>query len=196
MKTVAAFDFDGTLTYFDSFLPFLFFSFGKAKTFSKLFFQLPVFFLYCIGKRSRKQVKENLLAAFLKGMAQNDVSDLGKKFAEGPLSCLIREKAFEKLKWHQDQGHISILISANFSFYLSHWASCAGFDHILATDAAIDKNHLLTGKIQGENCYGKEKVKRLKALIKEPFTLYAYGDSPGDKDLLELADYPFFKKFQ
>lgn len=28
------------------------------------------------------------------------------------------------------------------------------------------------------------------------YQLYVYGDSRGDKEVLELADFPFYRKFQ
>lgn len=55
----------------------------------------------------------------------------------------------------------------------------------------------ITGKLQGNNCRGKEKVKRLQEIFgdKNNYFLYAYGDSLGDKELLEYADVSFYKPF-
>ena len=45
----------------------------------------------------------------------------------------------------------------------------------------------------GKNCWGTEKVRRLQELVgsKEGYVLYAYGDTRGDRELLEYADHPF-----
>ncbi|MCZ6166669.1 hypothetical protein O6B35_01880 [Campylobacter ureolyticus] len=49
----------------------------------------------------------------------------------------------------------------------------------------------------GKNCYAKEKVRR----IKETFDLskfdkiIAYGDSRGDKEMIEFADEGYYKFF-
>jgi phosphatidylglycerophosphatase C len=40
-------------------------------------------------------------------------------------------------------------------------------------------------------------MRRLETLLgpRDGYTLYAYGDSRGDKALLSAADFPFYKKF-
>ncbi|MDR2690839.1 MAG: hypothetical protein LBB73_00825, partial [Dysgonamonadaceae bacterium] len=54
---------------------------------------------------------------------------------------------------------------------------------------------LLTGYFSTKNCYGREKVIRL--LEKEPdrntYTLFVYGDSRGDKELMIFADKSWYK---
>ena len=67
---------------------------------------------------------------------------------------------------------------------------------MIATEVA-DENRRLTGKFSGENCYGREKLARF--LMKFPergdYQLYAYGDSQGDKEMLQFADYAYYKRF-
>ena len=47
------------------------------------------------------------------------------------------------------------------------------------------------------NCFGPEKVRRVKEKyeLENYEKIYAYGDSRGDKELLEFADYSDFKPF-
>ncbi len=49
--------------------------------------------------------------------------------------------------------------------------------------------------IQGKNCNGREKVKRIKNEydIESFDKIYAYGDSNGDKPMLEMADIKYFR---
>jgi phosphatidylglycerophosphatase C len=60
------------------------------------------------------------------------------------------------------------------------------------------KNGVVTGKIDGKNCNGKEKAKRIKQAINlnEYDSIYAYGDSAGDKQMLALATYTYYKNFK
>jgi hypothetical protein len=48
------------------------------------------------------------------------------------------------------------------------------------------------------NCYGQEKVTRICAELdlSEYNSIYAYGDSSGDKPMLALADKAFYKPFR
>ena len=53
-----------------------------------------------------------------------------------------------------------------------------------------DGNGNLTGRFLSKNCYGPEKVNRLLRVKPErdAYVLYAYGDSRGDKEMIEFAD--------
>ena len=52
---------------------------------------------------------------------------------------------------------------------------------------------IVTGRFLTPNCCGRQKVERLLELFprRQSYKLYAYGDSKGDNDLLELADMGF-----
>ena len=70
-----------------------------------------------------------------------------------------------------------------------------GFDEVIASELEVVEG-VVTGRLKGLNCWGPEKTRRLKESIGETtYTLYAYGNSRGDKELLEMADYPFYKTF-
>lgn len=195
--TVAAFDFDGTLTYHDSLIPFLCFMFGHPKTYAKLLGLLPYLAAFPLGLISRKDAKEAILTAFLKDSALRFLETQAALFAKEPLMKLVKPQAWQKYQWHLSQGHTCVLISANLSLYLTPFGKQAGFTHILATELATSADQLLTGKLLGENCWGEEKVRRLDALFgpKKEYLLYAYGDSKGDEPLLKLADFPFYRHF-
>jgi phosphoserine phosphatase len=67
---------------------------------------------------------------------------------------------------------------------------------IISTEIEISNNKI-TGKLSTANCYGPEKVNRLKKLLSmdDYSTIYAYGDSKGDREMLALAQHPHFKPF-
>lgn len=194
--TIAAFDFDGTLTYRDSLLPFLRFVKGDCVTIKNIFLEIPLFILYLLGKASRQKVKEALLSRFLKGMSKQEIERIAQKFAQEIIPKKLRPQALERIHWHQKQGHRCILISANLDIYLIPWAQLVKFDRTITSKVAFSKEDFITGKLDGLNCRGEEKVRRLFAEEgpREHYVLYAYGDSAGDKELLDIADYPFYKR--
>ena len=56
----------------------------------------------------------------------------------------------------------------------------------------------LTGRFLTKNCYGAEKVNRLREVLvapREEYYIVAFGDSRGDKELLAYADKGYFKPF-
>lgn len=193
--TIAAFDFDGTITTRDSLLPFLLFTYGKLKTFQKLIPLTPLFIKYLMGLAARQETKEAILAAFFGGMPRDKLLAQGKAYASSDrMKRLLKTQAIERLDWHKKQGHKCIIVSASVDAYLPAWGELMGFDDVICSRLAYDHNGLVTGKLLGKNCWGPEKPRRLLELAgpKEGFFLYAYGDSRGDKELLELADFPFY----
>ena len=56
----------------------------------------------------------------------------------------------------------------------------------------------ITGNLISKNCYGPEKVTRILEsydLLKYDY-IYAYGNSRGDYEMLELANEKFYKPFR
>lgn len=191
--TIAAFDFDGTITTKDSLLPFLFFTYGKLRTFQKLIPLTPLFIKFVVGLAGRQETKEAILAAFFGGEPLTELLAQGKAYASSErMKRLIRPQAVEWLDWHKKQGHKCLIISASVDAYLPALGELMGLDGVICSRLASDQNGHVTGKLQGINCWGPEKVRRLLEIAgpKEGFLLYAYGDSRGDKELLELADFP------
>ena len=69
--------------------------------------------------------------------------------------------------------------------------------HIVGTKIE-EKEGKVTGHFVTRNCYGAEKVNRLKEIMpnRDSYELISYGDSRGDKELLEYADKGYFKPFR
>lgn len=196
-QILACFDFDGTVTYSDSLLPFLIFSFGPISTFFHLFLEFPSFFLFLTGSMDRQEVKERVLKRFFGNYPIESVQELGKEYAHKKMPSLLKKEALAKIKNHKDKGHRLILISASIESYLIPWANLAGFDDVIASRLLVNQDGKVTGKLAGRNCRAEEKVRRLKELVGplENYEIYAYGDSRGDKELLEAAAHPFYRKF-
>ena len=102
---VAAFDFDGTLTYHDLLLPFLSFVGGKIPTFYKLFQTIPTFLGFPLGIFSRQQVKEKLLERCLGGMEIAQGKAYGEKFAAAKVQPYLNQDRMKLVQEHQSQGH-------------------------------------------------------------------------------------------
>lgn len=196
-KTLVVFDFDGTITYFDTLFFFLCHAVPWPSLFWGLFCSLPVFVSYLFRLKSNDQVKEHILSLFFKGADINDLEKKARSFACKKLPKLVREKAKNKIIWHQEQGHICVLLSANLELFLKPWATQMKFDQTIATQLDTTCDGQLNGRLKGKNCYGPEKVIRLKKRIAdlENYYVIAYGDSRGDYELLEYADEAHYKPF-
>jgi phosphatidylglycerophosphatase C len=194
---VAAFDFDGTLTRHDTLFPFLLHVAGYVKLFNKIIYLSPILGAYALRLVRNDIAKVKVLRCFLAQMEMQQLQQLALSFAADKLPGMLREEAMQRLAWHQQQGHRCIIVSASLELYLRPWADKAGFDEVLGSRLEERADGRTSGMLVGENCFGPEKMKRLEALLgnRDGYTLYAYGDSRGDKELLSAADYPYYKSF-
>jgi len=89
-----------------------------------------------------------------------------------------------------------VIVSASAENWLRNWCLTQGVS-ILATRLQ-DNNGRITGKIEGHNCHGEEKVHRVHEAydLSEYAKIYCYGDTKGDKPLLGLATFSFYKPFR
>lgn len=187
---IAAFDFDGTITSKDSLPDFIIFCVGKLRFGVGLLILSPVLLLYKAGIIENWKAKEIMFSHFFKGWKINDFDKKCRSYAER-VKDMLRQSIIDKIREHQQANHSVAIVSASISNWIRPWAYENGIMEVIGTEIEI-KNGSLTGKFASPNCYGQEKVNRLqeKYPAREDYTLYAYGDSRGDKELLEFADYP------
>lgn len=190
---VAAFDFDGTLTYRDTLFPFLLYADGIFPALGKLALQSPSLIKYLVGGQSRQETKEAVLTRFFAGKSREEVNKKGADFAAQHLDKHIRPEGWERLQWHQQQGHRCVLVSASLDVYLEPWGKRTGFQNVISSKMDVDAHGFTTGKLVGLNCWGPEKTRRMEEILgpRKDYILYAYGDSRGDQEMLETADFPF-----
>jgi len=109
---LALFDFDGTITTHDSFRDFLIFFFGKWRFMLGCLRATPWLLAYLLRLINNQTAKQQVTRIFFAGMPQKEFEAQAKKFATGILNKIVRPAAIEKIRWHRDQGHRVILVSA------------------------------------------------------------------------------------
>ncbi len=182
---VAAFDFDGTLTRRDSLVPFLAAHVGRAVTARGLVAAGKTW-----GDRStRKQV---LLDRTLRGRRLDEVAEAGETYAARLVARGMRPDTLALLEDHLANGHRPVIVSASPELYVRAAGRLLGIDDVLATRLEVADDGRLTGRYDGRNCRGDEKVTRLEEWLagRDVTLLYAYGNSSGDDALLARADVP------
>lgn len=193
---VAAFDFDGTLTRRETLFLFLIYTLGIVRLMRHALILSPTLLGYALRLIRNDVAKERIFIQCWSGMRIEELQKKGERFATEVLPRLMRSEAMQRLAWHQHQGHRCVVISASLELYVRPWALEAGFNEVIATRLETKEHGLVTGKLQGANCFGIEKARRLEALLgnRNGYTLYAYGDSRGDRELLLLADHAYYRK--
>jgi len=193
---LALFDFDGTITVKDSLTDFIQFAVGKPNYYIGLLRLSPMLAAYTLKLIPNDIAKEKLIAHFFKDWDEKRFQKIAEQYSLGQLEKIIRPEAIKKIKWHRDQGHQIVVVSASMECWLSAWCGKNGIALISTRLEMIDGK--LSGKFDTKNCHGAEKVNRVqeKYHLNNFDYIYAYGDSRGDKELLELADELYYKPFR
>ena len=185
MRTVAAFDFDGTLSTRDNFIPFLRRVAGTATVNRALAVALPALIA---GRRNR--AKAIVVRQTLAGRPLAEVERIGEGFSAEIVQRHLRRDVVSRTEWHRGQGHLLVIVSASLVSYVAPIGSALGFDAVLATELEVDEGRC-TGRFDGGNVRGGVKVRRLDEWLgDEPAFVWAYGNSLGDRALLARADRP------
>ncbi len=193
-RIVAAFDFDGTITTTDSFRHFVQQAVGLRRFACAGLRALPWILAMKAGRISRGAAKAKFAWFAFGPIAATELDALATRFVATELPRLVRPEMLARVREHQARGHTVLLVSASPSLYLEKWAATAGFDAVLATRLGFEQGRF-TGRLDGENCWGPQKVVRLAAWwgSEPPVKLYAYGDSRGDKEMAERADWSWIR---
>ena len=190
--TVAAFDVDGTVTDRDCVVPFMRMVTGARRVVPRLAAR-PDRLLPAVAKRDRDRIKALAAVAAFRGHRVDDLTEQGARFARTVHDSWLRGDTLDALHAHQAAGDRVVLVSASFEVYLRPLGELLGVDEVLATRLEV-ADGVATGSLEGQNCRGPEKVRRLHAWIDDEFggrtnvRVVAYGDSAGDRDLLADAD--------
>jgi phosphatidylglycerophosphatase C len=195
--TVAAFDVDNTLTVRDCVMPFMRRVAGVNVLLRTVASQpLTVFSL--LKNKDRNALKALFVSEVFAGRSESEVNEQGVLFAARVANGWMRDDVVKRLRWHQSQGHVVVLVSASLSPYLEPLGDLLEVDAVLCTELESDGN-VFTGNIRGANCRGAEKVRRLQSWcdssgIPVSSVRYAYGDSSGDTEMLASVENPNYVK--
>lgn len=193
-RQLSAFDFDGTITYRDSFLPFLHFSFGTPAFCLRLLSLGGSALLHLFGVLSRDELKARLVHRFLRGKSEAWMREKAKQFFQARSTGMLRPKAVAAVQAERDAGRTVTICSASPRLLLEPFAEFLQVE-LVATEI-VAENGVLTGKLAGVNCRAGNKCIRLKERFGDIVHLRAWGDSAGDREMLAMADEAFFKPFR
>jgi len=198
---VAAFDFDGTLTWRDTLLPFLSRLLGGPTLLWVLFICSPWLAGYVLRVVSNHRAKAVLLQAALAGRLVADVERCAQAFVREDLPQQWRPWGLQQLVQHQQAGHRCVLVTASTSPYMHLVGASLGVDAVLCTEMEVVDGRY-AGRLATANCHGEEKVVRLKAWLAQAYgaapdhqpELHAYGDTKGDWPMLRLAQQAWYRE--
>lgn len=195
-KCLAVYDFDGTITHRDSFISFLKFVKPDLAFYFHLWLSMPDIFLYGSGLMNKKMLKEKLLQTFCGKLSVVQFKKLCDQFSENEIQKIIRPRAFENIIQQKADGYEVVILTASIENYLLDWCRKLKLK-LIGTKLIQDKNKMLF-EIDGENCSGSEKVKRLLMVydLKEFEITIGYGNTKSDLPFMNLMTESHYKPFR
>lgn len=214
-QTVYIFDFDGTLTTRDTLLEFIRYAKGPGAFVIGFLLHAPLLVAMKLRLYPNYKAKQRIFSYYFKGCRLTDFDDICRRFARDHGSKLLRPQGLATLRQALEARHRVLIVSASIDnwvrpFFSQIPAATAarpdsapaeaerGAITVLGTRVEF-RDGRLTGRFLTPNCYGAEKVRRVLETLTEPrphYHIIAFGDSRGDKELLNYADEPHYKPFR
>ena len=196
-KKIALFDFDGTLTTKDTFIEFGVFAVGKKRFMTALVRNSFVLAAWKLGIIPNHKAKQKLFSTLYKGMTADDFNRKCEEFAP-KIDSILNPEGYRELRRHLDEGTPIYIVSASMENWIKPWAQKEGDIKLIATIPETDESNKLTGRFLTKNCYGKEKLSRIREMCSDidSYDVWAYGDSKGDEEILRFSKHPHIIKNQ
>ena len=192
---LVAFDFDGTLTVSDSFTAFLRWQAGAVDYYAAMARLAPAGAAYLIH-RNLTRLKAKTVATFLAGLPRSVLEEEAAEFAADAAPLLFRPDALKVWRRHRQEGARMVIVTASPEPIVAPFARGLGADLLIGTRLTYDREDRVGPRLNGLNCRGPEKVRRLREALGNDVRLSAaYGDTDGDREMLALADESFLRLF-
>lgn len=189
-KTLALFDFDGTLYPHDSFTGFIFYALRKRHIVKRGLQILPWIQAYYLNLYPAHRMRPKLYASMFKESNAEEILQLAQEYA-ATLITKLDPALFNQLKQHQQLDHNVVLVSASVDLYLKPVCRYLNID-LICSEVEI-KAGRMTGFYQTSDCSNEQKKIRIleKYNLENYAEIYAYGNSEEDEEMLSLANYPY-----
>lgn len=186
---LAIFDVDHTLIKCDSLKLFGLFIWRKKGIRLFRFFTFIAFLLrWSLVPKDAGELKASYVKMLCGGMPLVEVKALAREFAESWLRSKLYPEALAQIHWHKKEQHEVVLLSASLNIYLEVLAEAVEAKKLICTKL-LEGSNCLTGDIQGLNCKGQEKLRRLLEEYRghdvDWNRSYTYSDSLSDLPILE-----------
>jgi phosphatidylglycerophosphatase C len=189
-RRLVIFDLDGTLTYRDTFIPYVLgFCRQRPWLYLRLPLLIPTLIRYALKRVDDGGVKAAMMRVMLGGRTRAELQQWNSIYVPHVLKHEMRADALAVLAGHREAGDRLVLLSASPDLYVPLIGEQLGFHETLCTGVRwIDDR--LEGSLTTPNRRDVEKAHCLQALRQghPGLTIVAYANSAPDLDHLKLAD--------
>jgi HAD superfamily hydrolase (TIGR01490 family) len=157
-------------------------------------------FLYEILKKTKiRRILAKILSIYsinkrlklykLKGISFERLDFLAKKYYIEELQPALILPVISEIIKKKEDGYQMWIISGGYDLYIKYFMEDYKLNGQIATKVGFDKNNICTGKFDGIDCIGKNKVKLVKEKIQniDTYKSVFYSDSKSDIPLLKFC---------
>lgn len=190
---LALFDFDHTITTRDTFTDYVHCAVAPRRIALGKAALAPVIAGYRLGVVPATAIRACVVRVGFSGMRQAHALDIAQEFSRTALRRCVRRNAMARIDWHHARGDTVAVVSGSLDLYLADWCREHGLA-LLCSSLEADSG-TLTGRYAGRQCDGEEKARRVRAAFDLAAfeSIYAYGDSKGDRAMLRLAQQRYYR---
>ena len=196
---IAIYDLDKTITRRPTFTPFLLYTLATRHRWRSIL--LPVvaltLLLYAVRLIDRARLKElNHRLLIGRSLPAGPAATLAARFADRTLANNLLPDALAQIAHDRADGRRLVLATASYDIYVRAIADRLGFDGVVATTIARGRDGAVLARIDGENCYGAAKRRKVEAwlategLVRDDCDIIFYSDHASDAPMFALADTP------
>ena len=143
--------------------------------------------------RPKMAINKSLLLYQLKGIPYKELDELAYQYYREQVKPHLIDKVMDTIERHRSEKALIILDSAGYAIYLKYFTEEYRIAVLLASEFEY-KDEIFTGRVIGNDNYGYEKVRRLKAYFEDGdfasgfSQIVGYSDSYSDMPLLECCN--------
>jgi HAD superfamily hydrolase (TIGR01490 family) len=130
---------------------------------------------------------------YLEGKYPAAIEPLAHGFIRSEICPRLSPDGLAALEGHRRAGHALVLITGSLDFLITPLAAILEVKNVLAAQPERT-SHGYTGRVVPPFPYGEGKRRLVESFAQqhslELKDCYAYGDSPGDLDILQSVGYP------
>ena len=194
---IAIYDLDKTITRRPTFTHFLLFY--ARRTAPIRLALLPVWIAAMLGYKlrlyGRKPLKQFGIAMFIgRKICSDALSNIVADFTERVVREGLQPGAVARIDADRARGALLVMATAAPHFYAGHIGAKIGFDAVIATRHIGEADGQLMHRIDGENCYAAEKLRRVQEWLsqqginRKDAHIRFYSDDLSDRFTLDFAD--------
>ena len=192
-QIAAFFDFDGTLIYGYSAIPFIREQVRQGKLASREFMELAgAMTSFGLGNMGFSAMMV-VTSQFMRGATDESYREFGEALYKKHLARLVYPESRALVDAHLAKGHTVAIISSATPYQVEAAAKDLGIDTVACTELEVEEG-LLTGAVQRPTCFGYGKVRAAERIASAAGAnlddAVFYSDSDDDLELLERVGNP------